>query len=125
MLLETQHGNPGTGDFTLPTDTDSDLKRRITTFLASQHRFALRLLEVEARSGEVTIRGCVSTFYEKQISVQLVRRVAGVVHLIDEVTVQSTPRQDPTEASTTFLQDSNRHSTDGILLANGRIKTGS
>jgi osmotically-inducible protein OsmY len=47
----------------------------------------LRLLDVEARSGVVRLRGNVKTFYEKQLSAQLARRVAGVVHLIDEVAV--------------------------------------
>jgi osmotically-inducible protein OsmY len=43
---------------------------------------------VEAQSGVVRLRGEVKTFYEKQLSVQLARRVAGVVRLIDEVVVK-------------------------------------
>jgi osmotically-inducible protein OsmY len=74
--------------FIASNPTDSDLARRVATFLATQHRPGLRLLEVEARAGVVTLRGQVSTFYEKQLSAQLTRRVAGVLRLVDEVIVQ-------------------------------------
>ena len=67
--------------------SDQDLERRVTTFLSTQHRAALRSLKAEARGGIVTLRGRVSTFYEKQLSAQLAHRVAGVVRLIDEVIV--------------------------------------
>jgi hypothetical protein len=66
---------------------DRDLLRRVKTFLSTSHRPGLRALEVEAHGGVVRLRGNVRTFYEKQLSVQLTRRVAGVVRLIDEVMV--------------------------------------
>jgi hypothetical protein len=66
---------------------DHDLLRRVKTFLSVAHRLGLRLLDVEARGGVVRLRGRVKSFYEKQLSVQLARRVAGVVRLIDEVIV--------------------------------------
>jgi len=67
--------------------SDQDLEHRVTTFLSIQHRAGLRQLKAEAQGGIVTLRGRVSTFYEKQLSAQLARRVAGVVRLIDEVIV--------------------------------------
>ncbi len=67
--------------------TDRDLLRRVRTFLSTSHRPGLRALEVEAHGGVVRLRGNVRTFYEKQLSAQLTRRVAGVVRLIDEVIV--------------------------------------
>jgi osmotically-inducible protein OsmY len=67
---------------------DSELARRVTTFLSTRHHPGLRHLEVEARGGVVTLRGRVSTFYEKQLSAQLTRRVAGVVRLVDNVIVK-------------------------------------
>jgi len=71
-----------------PADhVDNDLRRRVKTFLSTRHRPGLRLLDVEAHRGVVTLRGKVKTFYEKQLSAQLARRVAGVVRLIDEVVV--------------------------------------
>src|SRR5262245_59082288 len=66
---------------------DSELKRRVRTFLSTQHRPGLRKLEVEVSKGTVTLRGRVATFYEKQLSGQLARRVAGVVRLVDDVIV--------------------------------------
>ncbi|MGA2059025.1 MAG: BON domain-containing protein [Thermoguttaceae bacterium] len=110
MLLEIHSGTLSLPDFSSPTSADSDLERRVATFLAGQHRYALRLLEVEARSGVVTIRGSVSTFYEKQLSAELVRRVAGVIRLVDEVIVQSTPHPRSTDSSSPGLQDSSFHS---------------
>jgi hypothetical protein len=111
MLLETYTGTLSLPDFSSPTSADSDLERRVATFLAGQHRYALRLLDIEARSGVVTIRGNVSTFYEKQLSIQLVRRVAGVIRLVDEVNVQSTPHPRSTDSLSPVLQDSSLHST--------------
>jgi osmotically-inducible protein OsmY len=71
--------------------SDLDLTRRVTTFLSTRHRPGLRTLEVESRNGVVTLRGRVSTFYEKQLSAQLARRVAGVVRLVDQVVVSQRP----------------------------------
>jgi hypothetical protein len=68
--------------------TDRDLARRVTSFLSTQHRPALRNLEVEVSEGTVTLRGRVATFYEKQLSGQLARRVAGVIRLVDDVIVK-------------------------------------
>jgi hypothetical protein len=70
---------------------DLDLARRVITFLATRHRPGLRLLHVEVRNGVVTLRGRVSTFYEKQLSALLAARVAGVVRLVDDVTVTQRP----------------------------------
>lgn len=66
---------------------DQDLQQRVSAFLAGQHRPALRNLNVKAREGVVTLRGNVPTFYEREISVRLARRVAGVVQLVDEIIV--------------------------------------
>jgi osmotically-inducible protein OsmY len=66
---------------------DRDLERRIMNYLAARHVPGLRHLEVEAEGGTVTLRGTVSSFYEKQLSQQCCRRVAGVVKLIDAVDV--------------------------------------
>jgi osmotically-inducible protein OsmY len=71
----------------LPDLADADLRRRVISFLAGRHLAALRSIEVEARGGTVTLRGKVHTFYEKQLTQQCSRRVAGVVRVIDEVDV--------------------------------------
>jgi hypothetical protein len=117
MLLETYTGTLDLPDFSSPTSADSDLERRVATFLAGQHRYALRLLEVVARGGVVTIRGSVSTFYEKQLSAELVRHVAGVIRLVDEVIVQSTPHPRSTDSLSPVLQDSSLHSASRNFLS--------
>lgn len=67
---------------------DRDLERRVLNFLADRHIQGLRQIEIEADSGTVTMRGTVHSFYEKQMSQHCCRRVAGVIHLIDEITVE-------------------------------------
>jgi hypothetical protein len=74
---------------------DQDLKRRVALFLAGRHVASLRRLEVEARGGTVTVRGRVGSFYEKQLSQQCCRRVAGVIEFIDEVEVSHAPPRRP------------------------------
>jgi len=83
---------------------DHDLLRRVKTFLSVTHRPGLRLLDVEARGGVVRLRGRVKSFYEKQLSAQLARRVAGVVRLIDEVTVNSPPADGKQDVVTVTFQ---------------------
>ena len=67
---------------------DRDLERRVRDFLTAHNIPALRRLAIEARGGTVTLRGQVSTFYEKQLSQQCPRRVDGVQRLIDQVVVR-------------------------------------
>jgi osmotically-inducible protein OsmY len=55
--------------------------------LAHQSRPAIRAVEVAAAGGVVTLRGRVYSFYEKQLSVHLAARVAGVRRLEDELLV--------------------------------------
>ena len=74
--------------------TDRDLERRVIQFLANRHHPGLRQLNVEAEAGTVTIRGTVKSFYEKQLCQNICRRVAGVIHLVDDVAVND-PCQTP------------------------------
>lgn len=66
---------------------DQDLKRRVVSFLHERHVPGLRHLKVEVANGTVVLRGRVNSFYEKQLCQNCCRRVAGVVSLVDEVTV--------------------------------------
>jgi osmotically-inducible protein OsmY len=66
---------------------DRDLERRVVNFLRGWQMPGLRNLEVQAADGTVTLRGTVNSFYEKQLSQQCCRRVAGVLKLIDFVSV--------------------------------------
>jgi hypothetical protein len=67
---------------------DSQLSRRVKLFLASQPRPSLRYLQVQASGSTVTLRGLVTTYYERQLALQASRQIAGVRQLIDEITVQ-------------------------------------
>ncbi|MBC7857019.1 MAG: BON domain-containing protein [Pirellulaceae bacterium] len=81
---------------------DLELARRVKLFLASQPRPALRYLQVEANGSTVTLRGLVTTFYERQLAIQSSRRVAGVRKLVDEIVVQEIaplPRADFTRVA--------------------------
>jgi osmotically-inducible protein OsmY len=66
---------------------DQDLERRVRIYLANQSRSAIRAVEVAAAKGVVTLRGRVHSFYEKQLSIHLAARVAGVRRLEDELIV--------------------------------------
>jgi osmotically-inducible protein OsmY len=66
---------------------DRDLERRVVNYLEGRHVPGLRHLSVQARSGIVTLRGKVQTFYEKQLCLDCCRRVAGVVKYVDAVDV--------------------------------------
>lgn len=86
----------------LMDNTDRDLEQRVRTFLATRQHAAFRALSIEAHRGVVTLRGQVSSFYEKQLSFLLSSRVAGVTRLIDEIAV--TPERGPLQ-SLLFPQD--------------------
>jgi osmotically-inducible protein OsmY len=66
---------------------DRDLENRIRRFLAGLHRHSLLTLEIEAENGEVTVRGELDSFYEKQLALAGCRRVAGVVKVNEKIGV--------------------------------------
>jgi osmotically-inducible protein OsmY len=70
-----------------PTPADYVLADRITTQLAETHRANLRRLSVNVRAGEVTLRGNVGSFYERQVAIQACRERPGIDRLIDAVEV--------------------------------------
>ena len=66
---------------------DRDLEKRVRRFLEGLHRRSLLELEIEAQNGEVTVRGQLSSFYEKQLALAGCRRVAGVVKVNEAIDV--------------------------------------
>ena len=70
-----------------PTKADYLLADRITNQLAETNRASLRRLSVNVRAGEVTLRGSVTSFYERQIAIQTCRELPGIDRLIDAVEV--------------------------------------
>lgn len=75
--------------FFTDVEENRDLSSRVRLFLHEAHMPGLRNVEVEAQNGVVTISGQVKTYYEKQLTTQRARRVAGVVRLVDRVCVAS------------------------------------
>ncbi len=68
---------------------DHDVEQRVRTFLNSRHFPAFRKLNVDVANGSVRLSGNLPTFYEKQVALHSCQRVAGVLHLIDEIDVDS------------------------------------
>lgn len=66
---------------------DRDLEHRLRNFLGGRFRNATRELQVESRSGVVTLRGCVPSYYQKQLLQESCWRVAGVVGLLNVLDV--------------------------------------
>jgi hypothetical protein len=112
-------------------ETDRDLERRVKALLADRNLPALRRLGVRSHQGVVTLRGRVGTFYEKQLSGQAARRVAGVVDVIDATEVASDEsllsapptagrnRQEPTPAPALVSLVSDRGAGAEVYSAGG------
>ena len=69
--------------------SNDELARRVKIFLSSRHHTSFRQLHIEANGGTVTVRGRVGSFYEKQLTYQCCRHVAGVFNIIDQVDVSA------------------------------------
>jgi osmotically-inducible protein OsmY len=76
--------SPGSG---AGSGADRDLERRVMNYLVGRHVPSLRQIAVEADRGTVTMRGRVYSFHHKQLCINCCTRVAGVVRLVDELTV--------------------------------------
>jgi len=74
---------------TYRVDQNEDLKRRVVNYLVGRQMPSLGRIHVDADNGTVVLSGSVKSFYEKQLCLHCCQRVAGVVKLIDEVSVAS------------------------------------
>jgi len=70
-----------------PHSTDLVLAAQVAAQLAETNRANLRRLTVAVRGGEVTLRGSVASYYERQIAIQACRMLAGIVRVNDAVEV--------------------------------------
>jgi osmotically-inducible protein OsmY len=66
---------------------DRQLERQIACHLAETKRPGLRGIAVKVADGNVTLRGSVASFYEKQIAIQTCRVLAGIERLTDALDV--------------------------------------
>lgn len=87
IALERYYSNCEPAGNAFLDSEDDDLQRRIVNYLSSRHFPAFDTLEIEARDGEVTISGRVKSYYEKQVALNSCQRVAGVISLIDQISV--------------------------------------
>ena len=66
---------------------DLEIHRRVVVHLAETNRPSLRRLAVKVHKGMITLSGCVTTFYEKQLAIHSCVAVAGCGRLVDAVQV--------------------------------------
>ena len=67
--------------------TDRDLMLRVKDFLRQQSFGSHRTLAVSVEQGVVVLQGRVPTFYQRQIAVARIHRLAGVIRVIDQIEV--------------------------------------
>lgn len=65
---------------------DTELVRRLTTFLVSKHG-ELRNVSVTAEQGTVWLAGTVNSFYAKQLAIDLAIHTSGVKNVVDQLKV--------------------------------------
>ncbi len=80
---------PSTPADELPDSTASDrnLMLRVKDILRQQSFVSQRALAVSVEQGVVVVQGRVPTFYQRQIAVARIHRVAGVIRVIDQIEV--------------------------------------
>ena len=66
-----------------------DLENRVFRQLNRQNFPIFKKLSINADLGRVIISGTVRSFYERQIAINSVRQVAGVIKLTDNINVAS------------------------------------
>lgn len=67
-------------------ELDALLEMRVKAYLATK-RPALGKLSVSADAGTVRLSGPVSSFYLRQLALSAASRVAGVLHVVDDIEV--------------------------------------
>lgn len=81
---------------------DDQLRQRVIEFLASRGITCLERLEVNVVAAVVEVRGRAGSEQEKQLCLECCRHVAGVVRVVDRLTVK--PANNP--ATSCFGQES-------------------
>jgi osmotically-inducible protein OsmY len=81
--------------------TDADLLRRLGIALSTHKRAGWHLVHFTVRNGIVQLTAVVPTFYDRQLIAALVRRMAGVFGIEDNLAVgEPSIRQQVTDAET-------------------------
>lgn len=66
---------------------DGDLLTRVGIALTLRLRHTSHAVHISVDRGTVTLRGSFPTFYDRQLAIEVTRRVAGVLRVVDELTV--------------------------------------
>lgn len=66
---------------------DADLLTRVGIALTMRLSHTLHAVHIQVDNGVVTLRGLVPTFYDRQLAIEVTRRVAGVLKVRDELSV--------------------------------------
>jgi hypothetical protein len=74
---------------TMPMSTTAEcpLSKRISSAIEKHPHLTRRKLQFEAREGRVTLRGTVSSYYQKQMAQEALRRVDGVHEIENQLEV--------------------------------------
>lgn len=67
---------------------DEELARRIRQFLRSLPLANLRQFQLNVEHQTVVVEGVVRTYYERQLAIACIQRVAGVRRVVDLIQVQ-------------------------------------
>ena len=68
-------------------EQDTSLRLKLSRLLAEQHFDGLRAIAVSVQDGQITLRGRVTSFYQKQLCIHCYQRVQASGSLIDCIDV--------------------------------------
>lgn len=75
------------GSAEIHNDGDANLLQRLGIALSTRRRAGWHLVHFSVHNGEVKLAGVVPSFYDRQLIANLVRHVAGVLRVRDELAV--------------------------------------
>jgi osmotically-inducible protein OsmY len=78
----------------LSESSDTSLRHNVVTTLYQTGYYQHRMLDIAVDHGTVTVEGHVPTWYLRQIALECVRRVTGVVQVVDRIRVVTEAQDD-------------------------------
>ena len=72
----------------LEPNSDASLINRVKLFLQAIGAARLQPMEIDACNGVVTVEGAARSYYERQVAVACIKRVAGVQQVVDRIRVR-------------------------------------
>ena len=78
----------------LSESSDTNLRHNVVTTLYQTGYYQHRTLDIEVDHGTVIVEGDVPTWHLRQIALECIRRVAGVVRIVDRIRVATKSQDD-------------------------------